>query len=179
MPSRRHDGTLIAGGGTDASQIATRSERLGMNRPAVPLTRHLLRVRDLIDRAYSQPLDVKALARSAAVSPAYFSRSFKAAFGETPHQYLVSRRIERAKALLRAGELSVTDICFAVGFASLGSFSTQFRHLVGDSPMAYRRRTGHADLARVPSCYVRTWTRPLPLAARLGSFREVVTDARA
>ena len=131
-----------------------------VNRPAVPLSRHLLRVRDLIDRAYAEQLDIAALARSASVSQAYFSRSFKSAFGETPHQYLMSRRMERAMALLRAGDLSVTEVCFAVGFSSLGSFSTQFRRFVGDSPSAYRQRDGHAELAKVPSCYVRMWTRP-------------------
>jgi AraC-like DNA-binding protein len=131
-----------------------------VRRPAVPLSRHLLRVRDLIDRAYAEPLEVAALARSASVSPAYFSRSFKSAFGETPHQYLMSRRMERAMALLRAGDRSVTEVCFAVGFSSLGSFSTQFRRFVGDSPSAYQRRDDHADLARVPSCYVRMWARP-------------------
>lgn len=131
-----------------------------MSRPAVSLARHLLRVRDLIDRAYAEPLDVAALARSASVSPTYFSRSFKAAFGETPHQYLMSRRMERAKALLRVGELSVTEVCLAVGFTSLGSFSIQFRRFVGDSPSAYRRRAGHGELDRLPRCYVRMWTRP-------------------
>ncbi|MDO3703130.1 AraC family transcriptional regulator [Micromonospora sp. C28SCA-DRY-2] len=131
-----------------------------MNRPAAPLARHLLRVRDLIDRAYAQQLDVRALARSASVSPSYFSRSFKAAFGETPYQYLMSRRMERAKALLRAGDLPVTEICLAVGFTSLGSFSAQFRRVVGESPTAYRRRRGHEALARLPACYVRMWTRP-------------------
>jgi AraC-like DNA-binding protein len=131
-----------------------------VNRPAVPLSRHLLRVRDLIDRAYPEQLDVAALARSASVSQAYFSRSFKSAFGETPHQYLMSRRMERAMTLLRAGDLSVTEVCFAVGFSSLGSFSTQFRRFVGDSPSAYRQRDGHADMAKVPSCYVRMWSRP-------------------
>jgi AraC-like DNA-binding protein len=133
-----------------------------MRRPAVPLARHLLRVRDLIDRAYAEPLDIAALARSASVSEAYFSRSFKAAFGETPHRYLTSRRIERAKALLRAGELSVTEVCMAVGFSSLGSFSTQFKRLVGESPSTYRARDGHDELARLPHCYVRMWTRPRP-----------------
>jgi AraC-like DNA-binding protein len=131
-----------------------------VTRPAVPLSRHLLRVRDLIDRAYAEPLDVAALARSAAVSPAYFNRSFKAAFGETPHQYLMTRRMERAKALLRTGDMSVTDVCFAVGFGSLGSFSSQFKRLVGDTPSAYRDRDGHDELARLPNCYVRMWTRP-------------------
>jgi AraC-like DNA-binding protein len=111
-----------------------------MRHPAVPLSRHLLRVRDLIDRAYAEPLDVAALARSASVSPAYFSRSFKSAFGETPHQYLMSRRLERAMALLRAGDRLVTEVCFAVGRSSLGSFSTQFRRFVANSPSAYQRR---------------------------------------
>ena len=138
-----------------------------MNRPAVGLARHLLRVRDLIDRDYAEQLDVAALARSASVSPAYFSRSFKAAFGETPHRYVLSRRMERAMALLRAGELSVTEVCMAVGFTSLGSFSTQFRRFVGVSPSAYRERAGRERaererLARVPQCYVRMWARPRP-----------------
>ena len=128
--------------------------------PAIPLSRHLLRVRDLIDRAYAAPLDVPALARSAHVSEAYFSRSFKAAFGETPHQYLLRRRMERAKALLREGDLPVTEVCLAVGFTSLGSFSTQFRRLVGESPTAYRDRAGHDELAVVPGCLVRRFTRP-------------------
>lgn len=131
-----------------------------MNRPAVPLARHLLRVRDLIDRAYAEQLDIVALARSASVSQSYFSRSFKAAFGETPHQYLMSRRMERAKALLRSGELTITDVCLAVGFTSLGTFSTQFRRFVGESPSAYREQDGHHELDRLPNCYVRAWTRP-------------------
>ena len=128
--------------------------------PAIPLSRHLLRVRDLIDRAYAAPLDVPALARSAHVCESYFSRSFKAAFGETPHQYLLRRRLERAKALLRAGELPVTEVCLAVGFTSLGSFSTQFRRFVGASPSAYREQAGHDELAVVPGCLVRRFTRP-------------------
>jgi AraC-like DNA-binding protein len=129
--------------------------------PAIPLSRHLLRVRDLIDRAFAGPLDVPALARSAYVSEDYFSRSFKAAFGETPHRYLLRRRMERAKALLRAGELPVTEVCLAVGFTSLGSFSTQFRRFVGESPTSYRARAhDHADLAAIPSCLVRRYTRP-------------------
>lgn len=129
--------------------------------PAIPLSRHLLRVRDLIDRAFAGPLDVPTLARSAYVSEDYFSRSFKAAFGETPHRYLLRRRMERAKALLRAGELSVTEVCLAVGFTSLGSFSTQFRRFVGESPMAYRaRKHDHDDLAAIPACLVRRFTRP-------------------
>jgi AraC-like DNA-binding protein len=127
----------------------------------VPLTRHLLRVRDLIDRAYAAPLDIPALARSAHVSESHFSRSFKAAFGETPHRYLLTRRLERAKALLRAGELTVTEVCLAVGFTSLGSFSTQFRRFVGVSPTEYRAREGHERLDRIPGCLVRRHTRPV------------------
>jgi AraC-like DNA-binding protein len=128
---------------------------------AAPLARHLLRVRDLIDRAYAGPLDLPALARSAHVSESHFARSFKAAFGETPHRYLLRRRMERAKALLRAGELSVTEVCLAVGFTSLGSFSTQFRRFVGESPTAYRAREGHDALARVPGCLVKRYTTPV------------------
>jgi AraC-like DNA-binding protein len=131
-----------------------------VRRRIVSLERHLLRVRDLIDRAYAEELDIKALARSAAVSPSHFSRRFKAAFGETPYQYLLSRRMERAQALLRAGELSVTEVCIAVGFTSLGSFSAQFHRVVGESPSAYRERDHQASLARIPGCYVRMWTRP-------------------
>ena len=131
-----------------------------VTQPAIPLARHLLRVRDLIDRAYAEQLDLAALARSASVSPGYFSRSFKAAFGEAPHRYLMSRRMERAKALLRDGELTVTEVCLAVGFTSLGSFSTQFRRFVGQSPSEYRELGGHDELARLPNCYVKMWTRP-------------------
>ncbi|GAA0929781.1 AraC family transcriptional regulator [Pseudonocardia zijingensis] len=128
--------------------------------PAIPLSRHLLRVRDLIDRAYASPLDVPALARSAHVSESHFNRSFAAAFGETPHRYLLRRRMERAKALLRAGELSVTEVCLAVGYTSLGSFSTQFRRFVDESPTSYRDRAGHHELEAVPACLVRRFTRP-------------------
>jgi AraC-like DNA-binding protein len=101
------------------------------------------------------------------VSPTYFSRSFKAAFGETPHQYLLSRRMQRAKALLRAGDLSVTEVCMEVGFSSLGSFSTQFRRYTGESPSAYRDRAGNEEPARVPQCYPRMWTRPRPRSTAL------------
>lgn len=113
-----------------------------------------------MDRAYAADLDVPALARSAHVSEAHFSRSFKAAFGETPHQYLLSRRMERAKALLRTGDLSVTDVCVAVGFSSLGSFSTQFHRFVGESPTAYRARGAHPRLEELPGCFVKRYTRP-------------------
>jgi AraC-like DNA-binding protein len=125
----------------------------------LPLSRHLLRVRDLMDRAYAEPLDVIALAQSAGVSRAHFNRTFKQTFGETPHRYLMSRRMERAKALLRAGRLNVTEVCFAVGFTSLGSFSTQFRRVVGLNPSDYRALP-HADLNRLPACFVSRYTRP-------------------
>lgn len=133
--------------------------------PSVPLARHLLRVRDRMDRDYAEPLDIPALAAGACVSRAHFARAFKAAFGETPHRYLLTRRMERAKALLRSGDRSVTDVCFAVGFTSVGSFSTQFRRFVGVSPSAYRARVAREPepvLERLPSCYVRMWTRPSP-----------------
>ena len=130
--------------------------------PAVPLARRLLRVRDLMDRAYEGPLDLAALARSAHVSESHFSRSFAEAFGVTPHRYLLTTRLERAKALLRDTDLSVTEVCLRVGFTSLGSFSTQFRRFVGESPSAYRTRRLDA-LARIPSCLVRRRTRPSPL----------------
>jgi AraC-like DNA-binding protein len=124
---------------------------------AVPLERHLLRARDLIDRAYADPLDVPALAGRAKVSRAHFSRSFKRTFGETPHRYLMSVRMEHARR-----RLSVTDVCTAVGFASLGSFSTQFRRFVGESPSAYRDRAHHPGLDRIPGCFVRMRSRPTP-----------------
>jgi AraC-like DNA-binding protein len=120
---------------------------------------HLRRARDLIDREYSQPLDVAALARAALMSSAHFSRQFRAAYGETPYAYLMTRRIERAKALLRGGELSVTEVCIAVGCTSLGSFSARFTELVGETPTAYRARN-HDALANVPGCIAKDLTRP-------------------
>ena len=121
---------------------------------------HLRRARDLIDREYAQPLDVAALARAALMSTAHFSRQFRAAYGETPYAYLMTRRIERAKALLRGGgELSVTEVCIAVGCTSLGSFSARFTELVGETPTAYRARD-HGALASVPGCIAKDLTRP-------------------
>jgi transcriptional regulator GlxA family with amidase domain len=113
-----------------------------------------------MDREYAEPLSVPALARGALMSPGHFSRSFRAAFGETPYSYLMTRRIERAKAMLRSGDLSVTEVCFAVGCTSLGSFSTRFAELVGESPSAYRARS-HADAAAIPACFLRIWSRPV------------------
>jgi AraC-like DNA-binding protein len=121
--------------------------------------KHLRRARDLIDREYASPLDVPAMARTALMSPAHFSRQFRSVYGETPYSYLMTRRIERAKALLRRGDMSVTDVCMAVGATSLGSFSTRFTELVGESPSAYRARN-HTALATVPGCWAKLVTRP-------------------
>jgi AraC-like DNA-binding protein len=120
---------------------------------------HLRRARDLMDREYSSALDVAALARAAFMSPAHFSRQFRAAYGETPYAYLMTRRIERAKALLRRGDMSVTDVCMAVGCTSLGSFSARFTELVGETPTAYRSRD-HSAFANVPGCVAKDLTRP-------------------
>jgi AraC-like DNA-binding protein len=120
----------------------------------------LRRVRDRMDRDYAQPLDVPALARAAYMSTGHFARSFRDAFGETPYSYLMTRRIERAKALLRRGDLSVTEVCFAVGCQSLGSFSTRFTELVGESPSAYRARSHDAGAA-IPPCVAKIRTRPV------------------
>src|SRR5919205_2951717 len=111
-----------------------------MSRAIEESNRRMLRARDAMDRAYAQPLDVPALARIAHVSPAHFTRTFRATFGETPHRYLQRRRIERAMFFLRTTDRSVTDICFDVGFSSLGTFSRTFRDIVGESPTAFRQR---------------------------------------
>ena len=120
----------------------------------------LRRARDRMDRDYAQPLDVPALARTALMSPGHFSRSFRAAYGETPYSYLMTRRIERAKALLRRGDLTVTEVCVAVGCTSLGSFSSRFSELVGESPSAYRARD-HRAAAAIPACYAKIFSRPV------------------
>jgi transcriptional regulator GlxA family with amidase domain len=120
----------------------------------------LRKARDRMDREHARPLDVATLAGEALMSPGHFSRSFRAAFGETPYAYLMTRRIERAKALLRRGDMSVTDVCMAVGCSSLGSFSSRFTELVGESPSAYRARA-HSELAALPSCVARMVTRPV------------------
>lgn len=121
--------------------------------------KRLRRARDRMDREYAQPLDVASLARTALMSTAHFSRRFREAYSETPYAYLMTRRIERAKALLRYGDLSVTEICFAVGCTSLGSFSSRFTELVGESPSAYRARD-HEDWRVLPSCHAMVVTRP-------------------
>ena len=119
----------------------------------------LRKARDLMDRDYARPLDVPAMARAALMSPAHFSRQFRAAYGETPYGYLMTRRIERAKALLRRGDRSVTEVCLEVGCTSLGSFSARFTEIVGESPSAYRARDHRAG-ATVPACVAKAWTRP-------------------
>jgi len=121
----------------------------------------MLRARDAMDRVFSEPLDVPALARVAHVSPAHFSRQFRAVFGEPPHRYLQRRRVERAMEMLRESDKPVTEICFAVGFNSLGTFSRTFRSVVGESPSAYRRRYLDGGPAlRVPACWAMAWMRP-------------------
>jgi AraC-like DNA-binding protein len=120
----------------------------------------LRRVRDRIDREYAQPLDVEALARGVHMSAGHLSREFKQAYGEAPYGYLMTRRIERAMALLRRGDLSVTDVCFAVGCSSLGTFSTRFTELVGVPPSTYRREVTRSD-AGLPSCVEKQVSRPI------------------
>jgi AraC-like DNA-binding protein len=140
----------------------------------VPPARHLLRAKDLVDARYREPLDVPALARAARLSPAHFSREFKRAFGETPHQYLLTRRLERAAALLRNTDRKVADICLTVGLRSVGSFTTSFGRAYGCSPTAYRAAYPPAAMrARIPTCVQQAWARP-----RSSSFREDSRVAR-
>jgi AraC-like DNA-binding protein len=120
----------------------------------------LRRVRDRIDREYAQPLDVEALARDAHMSPGHFSRQFRLAYGESPYSYLMTRRIERAMALLRRGDLTVTEVCFEVGCSSLGTFSTRFTELVGTPPSDYRRHAARATVG-MPPCVAKRVTKPV------------------
>jgi AraC-like DNA-binding protein len=127
----------------------------------VPPARHLLRARDLADARFAEPLTVRDLARAAGLSPAHFSRQFREAFGESPHAYLLTRRLERAAAMLRTTDRSVTAICFAVGLGSVGSFTTSFTRMFGSPPLAYRRAHPPAVLqARIPACVWRAYGRP-------------------
>ncbi|MPV35671.1 helix-turn-helix domain-containing protein [Georgenia subflava] len=128
-----------------------------MSRESEQTNRRLLRARDAMDRAYTEPLDIPALARIALVSDAHFIRTFKDTFGETPHRYLQRRRVERAMNLLRETDQSVTDICMTVGFTSLGTFSRTFRDVVGQSPSEFRA-AGSAPA--VPTCFTKRWSRP-------------------
>jgi AraC-like DNA-binding protein len=135
---------------------------------AVHPARHLLRAKDLADARYREPLDVATLARAARMSPAHFSREFRRAFGETPHQYLLTRRLERAAALLRSTDRSVAEICLAVGLRSVGSFTTSFGRAFGLSPTAYRAaHPPAADRVRIPTCVLRAYARP-----QSSTFRE-------
>ena len=140
--------------------------------------RLLRRARSQMDREYAQPLDVPALARTALMSPAHFSRRFRAAYSETPYSYLMTRRIERAKALLRRGDLSVTEVCFEVGCTSLGSFSARFTELVGETPSAYRARD-HDEVRYIPSCQTMVASRPRRERAESSSFGEATVVARS
>ena len=128
-----------------------------MSRASEDSNRRMLRARDEMDRSYAEPLDVPALARIAHVSEAHFIRTFRATFGETPNRYLQRRRVERAMWLLRSTDRTVTDVCMAVGFSSLGTFSRVFADIVGEPPSVYRRR---GPLAPVPSCFGMPWLRP-------------------
>jgi AraC-like DNA-binding protein len=128
-----------------------------VSRAVEDANRWMLRARDAMDRAYAEPLDVPTLARVAHVSEAHFIRTFRATFGETPHRYLQRRRVERAMFLLRSTDRSVTDVCMAVGFSSLGTFSRVFRDVVGEPPSAHRRR---GPLPPVPTCFAMAWARP-------------------
>jgi AraC-like DNA-binding protein len=147
--------THRAGGCPSPPAEATRIERAMTAREVA----HLRRAKDLVDRSYAEPLDVEALARRAHCSPWHFSRRFKEAFGETPHQYVLSRRVERAQELLRNTELSVSEVCLEVGFQSLGSFSAAFHRVAGMTPTAYRA-TMAGVAPQIPGCWAAQWTRP-------------------
>ncbi|WP_225731232.1 MULTISPECIES: helix-turn-helix domain-containing protein [unclassified Nocardia] len=135
---------------------------------SVPLARHLLKAKDLADARYAEPLGVADMARAAGLSRAHFSREFRRAFGESPHGYLLTRRLERAAALLRTTDRSVAEICFLVGWQSVGSFTTSFTRTYGRSPTAYRAAfPPAADYARIPACMVRFFGRP-----QRSTFRE-------
>jgi len=139
----------------------------------VPPVRHLLRAKDLADSRYREPLDVPALARAAHLSPAHFSREFRRTFGETPHQYLLTRRLERAAALLRTTDRTVSDICLTVGLRSVGSFTTSFGKLFGLSPTAYRDSFPPAvTRARIPTCIQQAYARPQSRSSREDSSEE-------
>ncbi|VXC25292.1 helix-turn-helix domain-containing protein [Pseudoclavibacter sp. 8L] len=140
--------------------------------------RRLRRARDFIDREFASPLDVPAMAKAAHMSTAHFSRRFREAYGETPYAHLMTRRIERAKALLRSGEVSVTDACTAVGATSLGSFSSRFAEIVGESPSAYRARD-HSGSVVIPSCTSQIWGRPRRVRDRPGTSERGAGDGQA
>ena len=141
--------------------------------PSQPIARHLVRAKDLADARFAEPLAVVDLARAAGLSPAHFSREFRRAFGESPHVYLLTRRLERAAAMLRTTDRTVADICFAVGLSSVGSFTTSFTRVYGKSPTVYRASFPPASAyAIVPACVVRAYSRP-----QNRTFREDATPS--
>jgi AraC-like DNA-binding protein len=149
-----------------------------MTENALFLLPALRRARDLIDRDYAEALDLDAMAAEAGYSRFHFARAFRSAYGETPRTYLTRRRVERAKMLLRTANLTVTEICFLVGFASLGSFSSRFRELVGQSPTGYRdEAVGRAGAPPIPGCIVLMWTRPHPDIRQSGRSTQAVAAA--
>jgi len=134
--------------------------------PAVPVVAHLRRARDLIDRRFADPLDLDAMAGAAGFSRYHFARAFRTAYGETPRAYLTRRRIERAQDYLRSANLTVTEICYLVGFSSLGSFSARFSELVGVPPTEYRRlHVARGGTPPIPGCFLMAWSRPRPTGA--------------
>jgi transcriptional regulator GlxA family with amidase domain len=162
---------MIVPAGRQAPRITRHRNALGIIQavPTYPLARHLLRARDIVDSRYTEPLDLEALASAALVSPRHFSREFRRTFGETPYQYLLTRRLERARHFLRTTDLQVAEVCLAVGFNSVGSFTTTFRRHVGVSPTAYRREhNGPSAADRIPLCFAMAWARQ----PGVGAFRE-------
>ncbi|MBF4552442.1 helix-turn-helix transcriptional regulator [Pseudoclavibacter sp. VKM Ac-2888] len=149
-----------------------------MASPDLDELRRLRRARDFIDREFASPLDVPTMAKAAHMSAAHFSRRFREAYGETPYAHLMTRRIERAKALLRSGEVSVTDACTAVGATSLGSFSSRFAEIVGESPSAYRARDDSGSVV-IPSCTSQIWGRPRRVRDRPGMAQREAGDGQA
>lgn len=156
----RRGGDEARGGDVAGRDVA--GENGAVSRATEDRNRRMLRARDAMDRDFAAPLDIAALARLTHTSPAHFIRTFRAVFGETPHRYLQRRRVERAMFLLRATDRSVTEICFEVGFASLGTFSRTFTAILGESPTAHRNR---GPLPAAPSCFAMAWTRPSQHAA--------------
>jgi AraC-like DNA-binding protein len=156
-PRPRHDDGLERAGATWHDHVVTTRPE-----PAPDLSDlvRLRRARDRMDREYARPLDVEALARGAHMSAGHFSREFRRAYGESPYSYLMTRRIERAMALLRRGDMNVTEVCYAVGCASLGTFTTRFTELVGVSPGVYRRE-GERAIVGIPACVAKQVTRPI------------------
>jgi AraC-like DNA-binding protein len=141
--------------------------------PRLPLARHLLRAKDLADANYSDALSIADLAAAASLSPAHFSREFRRTFGESPHQYLLTRRLERAAALLRTSDWSIAEVCFAVGAKSVGSFTTSFRRVYGVTPRAYRATFPPAErYVRIPRCIAQAYGRP-----QHRTFREDIASA--